>query len=82
MLGTCPVTEAQWRRHRVEGNRRSGCVFLGEVDIRPHPQGLTLSFFLPKGAYATVLLRELIKPGSAGPEQAESFDDVMSGLPE
>ena len=28
---------------------------------QPHPLGLSLRFFLPKGAYATILLREILK---------------------
>ncbi len=58
---TSPVTEQQWRQNRVEGNRRAGRLFLQPIDLAPHPQGLTLSFFLPKGAYATVLLRDIMK---------------------
>ncbi len=56
-----PVTDQQWRSHRVQGNRRAGRLFLDTVDLKPNPQGFTLSFFLPKGAYATILLREILK---------------------
>lgn len=61
ILKDCPVTAQQWRSHRVQGNRRAGRLFLGPIDLTPHPRGFILSFFLPKGAYATILLREIIK---------------------
>ena len=61
ILERSPVTAQQWRSNRVQGNRRNGRLFLAPVDLKPHPQGFTLNFFLPKGAYATILLREIIK---------------------
>ena len=61
ILAESPVTEAQWRRHRVEGNRRAGRIFLQPIELAPHPLGFTLRFFLPKGAYATMLVREITK---------------------
>lgn len=61
ILSASPVPAAAWRKHRVSGNRRPGCLFLEPVDLQPHPQGFTLRFFLPKGAYATILLREIMK---------------------
>lgn len=61
ILAAAAVAAGQWRQHRVTGNRRPGRLFLGEVDLRPHPQGFQISFFLPKGAYATILLREVLK---------------------
>lgn len=61
ILSACPVTPEQWRRNRVEGNRRPGRLFLESIAIEPHPQGFTLEFYLPKGAYATILLREIMK---------------------
>ncbi|NOZ72804.1 MAG: tRNA pseudouridine(13) synthase TruD, partial [Chloroflexi bacterium] len=64
ILATSAVTAAQWRQHRVTGNRRVGRVFLDPISIEPHPSGFTLQFYLPKGAYATVLLREIIKSDS------------------
>jgi len=64
ILQSSPVTEQQWRSNRVQGNRRAGRLFLAPVDLEPHPQGFNLSFFLPKGAYATILLREIIKSDS------------------
>jgi tRNA pseudouridine13 synthase len=61
VLQSSPVTAKQWRSNRVQGNRRAGRLFLAPVDLKPHPEGFTLDFFLPKGAYATILLREILK---------------------
>jgi len=61
ILAESPVQAAQWRQHRVTGNRRPGRLFLSDLRIEAHPQGCQLHFSLPKGAYATVLLREIMK---------------------
>ena len=62
-----PVTPEQWRKHRTDGNRRVGRIFLQPIQVKPHPLGLRLTFYLPKGAYATILLREIMKPASSLP---------------
>ncbi len=49
------------------GDRRPNRLLLNDLELWPEPQGLGLSFSLPKGAYATVVLAEFI-----GPEAAES----------
>ncbi len=61
VLATSPVKPEDWRRHRVSGSRRPAKLFLQPIDLLPHPQGFVISFFLPKGAYATILLREVLK---------------------
>ncbi len=63
-----PITPQQWRKHRTDGNRRVGRIFLQPITAETIPQGVRLSFFLPKGAYATILLREVMKPSSALPQ--------------
>ncbi len=68
ILANTPVTPAQWRKHRTDGNRRVGRIFLQPVDVKPTPYGLRLTFYLPKGAYATILLREVMKPAASLPE--------------
>ncbi len=49
------------RRAHLDGTRRAARLLLHGLDIEPHPEGLLFSFTLPKGAYATTLLREFIK---------------------
>ena len=65
---TSPVTPEQWRKNRTDGNRRVGRIFLQPVDVKPYPLGLRLTFYLPKGAYATILLREVMKPATPLPK--------------
>lgn len=43
------------------GDRRSSRVRLADASVRPFEGGLELAFSLPKGSYATVVLRELTK---------------------
>jgi tRNA pseudouridine13 synthase len=45
----------------VQGTRRHNLVYLDDLDAAVEPEGVRLSFRLPAGSYATVLLRELIK---------------------
>ena len=68
ILARSPVTPQQWRKHRTDGNRRIGRIFLQPIQVKPHPLGLRLTFYLPKGAYATILLREIMKPASSLPQ--------------
>lgn len=43
------------------GDRRLSRVRLAELSLSPHEDGYTVRFFLPKGSFATSLLRELMK---------------------
>ncbi len=70
ILAQSPVTPDQWRKHRTDGNRRVGKIFLQPISVKPHPLGLRLTFYLPKGAYATILLREIMKPPLPLPQLA------------
>jgi tRNA pseudouridine13 synthase len=45
----------------LQGTRRHNLVFLGDLAAAPEPDGVRLTFTLPAGSYATVLLRELLK---------------------
>jgi tRNA pseudouridine13 synthase len=47
-----------------EGTRRPARVRLESCEIERHADGLRLEFELPAGAYATTVLRELMKPDS------------------
>lgn len=53
-------TLASFRR-AGPGTRRPYRVKLGEPSCEPDPLGLRLSFLLPAGAYATIVLRELLR---------------------
>jgi len=43
------------------GTRRHNLVYLDDLAAAWEPEGLRLSFTLPAGSYATVLLREVMK---------------------
>jgi tRNA pseudouridine13 synthase len=57
----------------VLGTRRHNLVYLDDLAATWEPDGLRLSFTLPAGSYATVLLREVMK--TAVDEQDEPADD-------
>lgn len=50
---------------RMEGERRPLRVPLGDIAIEANDDGLLLRFSLPKGAYATSVLREIMKDNPA-----------------
>jgi len=56
-----------FRRATLRGSRRPGRLPLPELRLEPHPEGLQLEFTLPKGAYATALLREFLKAEGGSP---------------
>ena len=47
------------------GTRRHNLVYVDDLAAEPEPNGLRLTFTLPAGSYATVLLREVMKTGAA-----------------
>jgi tRNA pseudouridine13 synthase len=58
----------------VMGTRRHNLVYVDDLSATREPEGLRLSFTLPAGSYATVLLREVMKVDVAddgGPVEAE-----------
>jgi tRNA pseudouridine13 synthase len=54
---------ALFKRAGLAGARRPARLLVGEMALEPAAEGLWLGFVLPKGAYATTLLREFTKPG-------------------
>jgi len=65
------ITTDEWRKAKVEGTRRFGRILVPDIQIQPKqialptvesPQEvLEFTFVLPKGSFATVLLREFMK---------------------
>ncbi len=69
VLERAGVTLEMLRKARLDGSRRPARLFLNDLDIEPHPNGLLFTFTLPKGAYATTVLREFMKTEVALPEE-------------
>jgi tRNA pseudouridine13 synthase len=61
VLEAAEVTTEMLRRARLNGSRRRACLFLNDLSIEPHSDGLRFTFTLPKGSYATTVLREFMK---------------------
>lgn len=55
------LSEKSLEKSRLTGSRRVARVFPMETKIDLVKSGLSIEFFLPKGSYATVLLREIMK---------------------
>lgn len=56
------VTDEHWRRARAEGTRRLGRLLVPALKAEKGDEGsIVVEFFLPKGAFATTVLREIMK---------------------
>ncbi|MBX7102470.1 MAG: tRNA pseudouridine(13) synthase TruD [Gemmataceae bacterium] len=53
----------------LDGTRRHNLVYINDLEVASEDTGLRLSFSLPSGCYATVLLREVMK-WDAEPDEA------------
>lgn len=69
VLEAVEVTTEMLRRARLDGSRRPARLSLDDLKIEPHSDGLLFTFTLPKGAYATTVLREFMKTEVALPEE-------------
>ncbi len=61
VLEASGVDETQLKRAGLQGGRRPARIWPQGLEISAHPAGLAFAFALPKGAYATTLLREFCK---------------------
>jgi tRNA pseudouridine13 synthase len=61
VLAEAELSDEDLRRARVDGTRRPARLWLPVIELMAGVQGLQVAFTLPKGAYATVVLREFIK---------------------
>jgi tRNA pseudouridine13 synthase len=55
------ITLEQLGKAGAKGTRRLGRILVKDIRVRPLKNGLRLSFTLPKGAFATTVLREFMK---------------------
>lgn len=63
VLARRELCEADLARARAPGSRRAGVIWVDELRIDSVPEGLSFELTLPKGSYATVVLREFMKSG-------------------
>ena len=56
------ITDRHWARAQLKGTRRRARIVLHDLAVDDHSQGLSFRFSLPKGAYATTVLREFQQP--------------------
>jgi tRNA pseudouridine13 synthase len=61
ILDEAGIDEPMLKRARLNGSRRPARLLVDDLQIVSHPEGLLFSFSLPKGAYATIVLREFLK---------------------
>ena len=71
MFAASGIALEKLARARLEGTRRAGRILVEELSIEPLEGALSVSFRLPKGSYATVVLREITKDGGALDEEAD-----------
>jgi len=61
ILEDAGVTEEMLQLAHLNGSRRRARLVLEDLEVEAHPDGLLLTFSLPKGSYATTVLREVMK---------------------
>jgi tRNA pseudouridine13 synthase len=62
LLARAGLEESAFARAGAKGSRRAGLLRIDDLEIDAVPGGLVFAFTLPKGSYATVYLREFMKP--------------------
>jgi tRNA pseudouridine13 synthase len=77
VLESAGVTSEMLHKARLDGSRRPALLWVNELEIEPYPDGLRFVFTLPKGAYATTLLREFMKTETA--LWPETEDELTAG---
>jgi tRNA pseudouridine13 synthase len=62
LLARTGIDETAFARAGAKGSRRAGVLWIDDLKLETVAGGLSFEFTLPKGSYATVLLREFMKP--------------------
>lgn len=63
ILENSGITIDLLKKMKILGTRRLGRLLLNELEIMESEEGIILKFSLPKGAFATTVLREFMKSG-------------------
>ncbi len=61
VLTATEITPEMLDRAHLDGSRRRARLVLDDLHVESHPDGLLFIFTLPKGSYATTVLREVMK---------------------
>lgn len=61
VLKEAEMSMEQLSNSGANGTRRLGRVLVSDLELKGIEDGLEVKFFLPKGAFATILLREIMK---------------------
>lgn len=61
VLAASPVTVAHFEQARIDGARRSGRLLVPDLTVKVNGAQVVAQFTLPKGAFATVVMREFMK---------------------
>lgn len=61
VLRDADIPSEAFKKYRVAGTRRVGLLYIDTINVELSNEGLWFEFELPKGAYATAVLREFTK---------------------
>jgi tRNA pseudouridine13 synthase len=77
ILGRAGLTTESFRAlsKLAQGTRRPLWARPEDLSVEPHADGIRLAFFLPKGSYATVLLREFVEGVPVEDEDSSPVDE-------
>ena len=77
ILEAADLPATVWQRAKIEGTRRLGRLLLPDLQIAARDaDSMVFSFSLPKGAFATIVLREFMKVDVSGGHQIDSDADL------
>ena len=83
ILGKSGLEMASLAKARMMGTRRLGRILLNDLSVAQNGTGIVVQFSLPKGAFATTVLREIMKvpddllAQAAGENDGQEVDDEM-----
>lgn len=61
VLAESGLTLEDMHKAHLTGTRRLGRLIIDDLQVEAHENGIDVRFFLPKGAFATTVLREIMK---------------------
>lgn len=76
VLASSPVTMEHFARLRIDGTRRLGRLLVPDMQVALDDENLVVSFMLPKGAFATTVIRELTKSETGAEVDAENMPAI------